>query len=107
VCRFHPELNEIEYFWSDAKRDARSHCGYTIRALRAQVPKSIASVPVQNVRNYYRHVRKLEEAYRRGATDEEVHSCFVLDNSFNFLLVCVTGDQETVERIIQYKTITP
>jgi hypothetical protein len=86
VCRFHPELNEIEYFWSDAKRDARSHCGYTITALRAQVPKSIASVPAQNVRNYYQHVRKLEEAYRRGATDEEVQSCFDLLNSFQLLV---------------------
>jgi hypothetical protein len=113
VCRYHCELNEIEFFWSDAKRHARSHCSYTITALRVQVPKSIASVPTQNVRNYYEHVRKLEEAYRRGATDEEafvpasVADCFVLLKSFRCLLVCVAGHQEAIERFKQNETISP
>jgi hypothetical protein len=70
--RFHCELSEIEYYWSFCKDDARKHCGYTMPALRKQVPLSMASVPADHVRNACAHVRKLEDAYRRGLSDEQV-----------------------------------
>lgn len=71
--KFHPELNWIERYWSNAKNYARRHCDYTFENLRATVPTALNQVSVQTMRRYARKCFRYMEAYRlRNANNESL-----------------------------------
>lgn len=52
--KFHPELNWIERYWSDAKRYCRKNCDYTFETLRTVVPQGLEQVDLSSMRKYAR-----------------------------------------------------
>lgn len=65
--KFHPELNPIERLWAALKHHVRANCAYSAEGLRAQLPKSLLSVPAQSYGKYYRYSHRMWSAYRYSA----------------------------------------
>jgi len=64
--KFHCELNFIERYWCQAKWFARENCGYDFEALKATVPKALASVTASSIRGFYRLALRVIDAYSAG-----------------------------------------
>ena len=70
-AKFWCNLQWVEQYWNDTKRDTREKCDYTLPTLKKQFPISLATVcPVKNLRNYmarsFRHMDVLREIGRNG-----------------------------------------
>ena len=61
--KFHCEPNFIERYWCQAKWFARENCGYDFEALKAMVPKALASVTNASIRGSYRLAVRTIDAY--------------------------------------------
>ena len=46
---FHCELNYIEFFWEMVKKYLHDHCDYTFDTLKENMPKALASVPLETI----------------------------------------------------------
>jgi hypothetical protein len=64
--KFHCELNYIEFFWGMVKKYLRDHCDYTFNTLKENMPKALASVPLQTIRRWEHRMYRWMEAYRSG-----------------------------------------
>lgn len=62
--KFHPELNWIERYWSNAKAFARSQCDYTFERLKVVVPQALDQVNVVTMRRFARKCFRYMDAYR-------------------------------------------
>jgi hypothetical protein len=62
--KFHPELNGIERYWSNAKAFARGRCDYTFTSLQTTVPLALNQVEVKSMRAYARKCFRYMNAYR-------------------------------------------
>ena len=68
----------IERYWCRAKWFARKNCGYDFEALKATVPKALASVNA-SIRGFYRLAVRTIDAYSAGlsyGTEEFRHSVY-------------------------------
>jgi hypothetical protein len=66
IPKFHCELNFIEFFWGMVKKYLRENCDYTFDTLKANMPKALASVPIQTIRRWEHRMCRWMEAYRSG-----------------------------------------
>jgi hypothetical protein len=53
-------------FWGAAKKYAREHCQYSLKALKKIVPEALDSVSVEQLRAYARLSFRWMDAYRHG-----------------------------------------
>jgi hypothetical protein len=72
--RFHCEYAWIERNWCKAKEELRTHCNYSIKALRTQLPIALDSVTVQDMRRYQRKCLEYMQAHRDNTPAEEMGS---------------------------------
>jgi hypothetical protein len=64
--KFHCEINPIEYVWGGAKRYARNHCGYSIKALRTTIPLALTSVSPSLILKFWKRTERMIQVYREG-----------------------------------------
>lgn len=69
--KFHPELNWIERYWSNAKAYARKHCDYSFDSLKVTVPIALDQVPLAAMRRYARRCFRYMDAYRLHNANSE------------------------------------
>jgi hypothetical protein len=50
--KYHCEINFIEYFWGTVKHYLQEHCDYSFATLKLNIPKALASVPVELIRKW-------------------------------------------------------
>lgn len=80
--KFHCELQPIELYWAQGKRQARASCNYTIVSLRKCVRPALDSVPLSTIRKYFRKMRDYMRAYLEGkSAGVEVESAVKLYKS--------------------------
>ena len=63
-AKFWCDLQWIEQYWNDVKREVREKCDYTLPALKAHFPPALESVPIQHIRNYQRRSFDIMQAMR-------------------------------------------
>ena len=64
--KFHCELNFIEYFWGTVKRYLQENCDYTFETLKTNLPKALASVPLDIIQKWENRTWRWIEAYHSG-----------------------------------------
>jgi hypothetical protein len=69
--KFHCELNFIEFFWGVVKKYLRDNCDYTFDTLKENMPKALASVPLNTIRRWEHRMYRWMEAYRSGLATRE------------------------------------
>lgn len=62
--KFHCELNPIERAWGAAKRWTRENCEYTFPSLQKLVPQSLARIPLESFKRYFRGAWRYMTAYQ-------------------------------------------
>jgi hypothetical protein len=63
-AKFWCDLQWVEQYWNDVKREVRELCDYTLPTLKKQFPISLASVPIKNIRNYQARSFEIMQAMR-------------------------------------------
>ena len=69
--KYHCELNFIEFFWGATKKYLRDHTDYTFDTLKENLPKAMASVKLETIRQWEHRTFRWCEAYRSGAGAKE------------------------------------
>jgi hypothetical protein len=64
--KFHCEINFIEYFWGAVKKYLWDHCDYTFDVLRENMPKALASVPLERICKWEHRAWRFIDAYNTG-----------------------------------------
>jgi hypothetical protein len=64
--KFHCELNFIEFFWGAIKKYLCDNCDYTFDTLKENMPKVLASVQLQTIRQWEHRMFRWMDAYRAG-----------------------------------------
>ena len=64
--KFHCGLNSTEFFWGMAKKYLQDNCDYTFNTPKENMPKALASVPLQTIRRWENQMYRWMEAYRSG-----------------------------------------
>ncbi|KAG1789801.1 uncharacterized protein HD556DRAFT_1433541 [Suillus plorans] len=59
-------LNFIEFFWGMVKKYLRDNCDYTFDTLKENMPKALASVPLQTIHRWEHQMYCWMEAYQSG-----------------------------------------
>ncbi|PBK83206.1 hypothetical protein ARMGADRAFT_1089549 [Armillaria gallica] len=63
LAKFHCELNFIEFFWGVVKKYLCEHCDYTFQTLKENMPKALASVPVELICKWEHQMIHWMDAY--------------------------------------------
>ena len=67
--KFHCELNFIEMVWGWTKSHHWTHCKYTYKNLKTELPKTLdEKIPIAYVRRAFDHCLRLMNGYRVGLT---------------------------------------
>jgi transposase len=69
--KYHCELNFIEYFWGAMKKYLRDHTDYTFPTLKENIPKAMASIPLETIRKWEQRTIRWCEAYQSGKGAKE------------------------------------
>jgi transposase len=64
--KYHCEINFIEYFWGVVKHYLQEHCDYSFTTLKLNMPKALASVPVELIRKWEHRAWRFIDAYAEG-----------------------------------------
>lgn len=57
--KFHCELNPIEFFWGVVKQYLHEHCDYTFDTLKGNMPKALASVPLDTIWRWEHRMQRI------------------------------------------------
>ena len=64
--KYHCELNFIKYFWGAVKHYLQENCDYSFATLKLNMPKALASVPVELIQKWEHRSWRFIDAYSEG-----------------------------------------